>query len=72
MPEILVELCLNIFIIYIVFEKKLTVWRRWSSKKIFIVYIILEPQIHTIHTTNEPIKQTEEPTTKLNLEKQCK
>uniref|UniRef100_A0A8C1XLI2 Ig-like domain-containing protein n=1 Tax=Cyprinus carpio TaxID=7962 RepID=A0A8C1XLI2_CYPCA len=32
--------------------------------------IIQEPQIHTIHTTNEPIKQTEEPTTKLNLEKQ--
>ncbi len=64
----------NIFSVYIIHEKIWTVRRRWSSKIIYIVYIILESHIHTLHTTNEPIKQTEEPTTKQSekLEKQRK
>uniref|UniRef100_A0A8C2FPK4 Ig-like domain-containing protein n=1 Tax=Cyprinus carpio TaxID=7962 RepID=A0A8C2FPK4_CYPCA len=46
-------------------------YRCKASQTYTDIYLkIQEPQIHTIHTTNEPIKQTEKPTTKLNLEKQ--
>uniref|UniRef100_A0A673IYM0 Ig-like domain-containing protein n=1 Tax=Sinocyclocheilus rhinocerous TaxID=307959 RepID=A0A673IYM0_9TELE len=44
-----------------------------SQQHVNIRLRVQEPQIHTMHTTNEPIKQTEEPTTKQsedNLEKQ--
>ncbi|XP_026064488.1 uncharacterized protein LOC113047343 [Carassius auratus] len=41
-----------------------------SQQHINIRLRVQESQIHTINTTDEPIKQEEEPTTKLDLEKQ--